>query len=166
MSDSLELLKRSAAPRVASARPLPPAGEDEDEAACPSFGYLRGLRERADNIEFRREREGDSLSFPYSWLGPKRYHPSLGIVLLFVGSEMYLVTLRGRNLNRLSEAGISLYERGILRHRVTWVREVQREESDALPEEECVVERIEVQAVPPEGAARAFGMEPVVSPGR
>jgi hypothetical protein len=132
--------------------------EEADDVACPSFGYLRGIRERADNIEFRREREGDSLSFPYHWLGPKRYHPSSGIVLLFVGSELYLVTLRGRNLNRLGEAGVSLYERGILRHRVTWVREVKREESEALPKEECVVERIAIRAVTADEATQVLGL--------
>jgi hypothetical protein len=116
------------------------------------------VRERSPSIEFRRVREGDSFSFPYSWLGPCRHHPSTGITLLFVGSELYLVTLRGRNLNKLTESGVSLYERGLVRHRITWVREVKAEQSRALPREECVVERISVKAVTAEEAARALGM--------
>lgn len=166
MSDSLESIRQTSLQRFARIPPAPPAKgqvhlpvpEEDDEVACAAFGYLRGIRERAVNIEFRRSREGDSVSFPYSWLGPSRQHPSSGVVLLFVGSELYLVTLRGRNLNRVTTDKISLYESGILRQRVTWVREVRREESEGLPREECVVERIEVRAVTPEEAARALGM--------
>jgi len=148
-NDSLELLRRVGTP----ARPI---AEEEDEAASPSFGFLRGVRDRALNIEFRREREGDSFSFPYSWLGPSRHHPSLGVVLLFSGGEQYLVTIRGRNLNTLGETGLSLYERGILRHRVTFVREMAAEESKGQPDAECVVERIEVKVVDADEAKKAL----------
>jgi hypothetical protein len=78
--------------------------------------------------------------------------------MLFAGSELYLVRLCGRNLNKLLDNGISLYERGLLRHRVTWVREADRHESQSLPREECLVERIEVKAVTPDEAAQALGM--------
>ena len=78
--------------------------------------------------------------------------------MLFVGSELYLVRLRGRNLNKLTDGAVSLYERGLVRHRVTWVRELKEEQSRALPRDECVVERIEVKTVTPEEAASALGM--------
>jgi hypothetical protein len=149
MSESLELLRKTGT----TTRPV---ADEDDEAASPAFGFLRGVRDRALNIEFRREREGDSFSFPYSWLGPTRCHPSFGLVLLFSGSEQYLVTIKGRNLNTLGETGLSLYERGILRHRVTFVREMAAEESKGQPEAECVVEQIEVKVVDADGAKKAL----------
>jgi hypothetical protein len=78
-------------------------------------------------------------------------------MLLFAASELFLVTLHGRNLNKLTDGGISLYDRGLLRHRVTWIRELQREESSALPREACAVDKIEVHAVTPEVLANLFG---------
>jgi hypothetical protein len=158
MNDSLDLFRRLGAARPAD--PIPggkgaPAAADEEEGATPAFGFLRGVRDRALNIEFRRAVEGDEVSFPYGWLGPTRHHPSIGIQLLFAGSELYLVSLRGRNLNSSAE-GVSLYDRGILRHRVTWCRETPREESRVLPESACVIERIEIRAVSAEEALRVF----------
>jgi hypothetical protein len=152
MSETLELLRRNSTPAKV-------AIEEEDEAARPAFGFLRGVRDRALNIEFRREREGDCFSFPYSWLGPSRFHPSVGLVLLFSGSELFLVTIQGRNLNTLGETGLSLYERGILRHRVTYVRELAKADSKSLPEGECVVDHIEVKVVDADGAALALQMK-------
>jgi hypothetical protein len=152
MNETLELLRRNNTPAK-------PSIEEDDEAVCPAFGFLRGVRDRALNIEFRREREGDCFSFPYSWLGPSRFHPSVGMVLLFSGSELYLVTIQGRNLNTLGETGLSLYERGILRHRVTYVREIAKADSKALPEGECVVDHIEIKVVDADNAARALQME-------
>ena len=84
MSDSL------AKPRPHWARPLPapdpvaaPAPEvSGDEDVCLAFGYLRGLRDRALNIVFHRPCEGDAVTFPYSWLGPTRLHPSFGLQML------------------------------------------------------------------------------------
>src|SRR5262249_19343428 len=131
---------------------------DEEEGETPAFGFLRGVRDRALNIEFRRAHEGDEVSFPYSWLGPTRHHPSVGIQMLFAGSELYLVTLRGRNLNTMA-SGISLYDRGLLRHRVTWCREATREESRTLPESACVIERIEIRGVSADEAVRVFAPE-------
>jgi hypothetical protein len=131
-------------------------GEEGDEAAGPSFGYLRGARDRALHVTFRRERCGDAVALPYSWLGPARFHPSRGIELLFVGGEYVLVTLRGRNLGTAVGTGIDLFESGFLRHRVTWVREVPAAESRALPETACVVDRIEVRVVAPEEAAQVL----------
>jgi hypothetical protein len=158
VSDSL------VAPRPHWARPLPapePAPvsapeEPGDEAACLAFGYLRGARDRALNIVFHRAREGDTVTFPYSWLGPTRLHPSVGLRVLFVGSELYLVTVRGRNLTIPVAAGIDLHERGLVRHRVTWVREVSGADGRAAQAGACVVDRIEIAAVTPEQAAEAL----------
>ena len=160
MSASIDLLRKLGAARPAESVPdakvtpaLPHA--DEEECETPAYGYLRGIRDRALNIEFRRTTKGDELSFPYAWLGPTRHHPSIGVQLLFAGAESYLVTLWGRNL-RSVEGGMSLYDRGILRHRVTWVREATPEESRRLGDSICIVERIEVRVVTEEEAARVF----------
>lgn len=157
----LEQLRRGragTAPGASGAAGDPGArpGEEGDESAGPSFGYLRGARDRALHVTFRRERCGDAVALPYSWLGPARFHPSRGIELLFVGGEYVLVTLRGRNLGAPTGVGIDLFESGFLRHRVTWVREVPTPESRALPDTACVVDHIEVRVVTPEEAAQVL----------
>ena len=162
MSDSLDVFRRLGASRPgdpapgARGAPSPPPSDEEEEQTA-TFGYFRGLHDRALNVAFRRAVEGDEMSFPYGWLGPTRHHPSVGIQLLFAGSELYLVTLRGRNLNSMA-SGVSLFDRGLLRHRVTWCREATKEESRTLPESACVIERIEIRVVSPEEAAQAFAL--------
>lgn len=88
----------------ALAQPAPIEMDDESEGK--SFGFLRGIRERALNLEFRRLKEKDSLSFPYSWLGPAHYDPSRGIMLVFSAGETFGVRIRGRNLNQEFEHGV------------------------------------------------------------
>ena len=61
----------------------PPAAPDAeppeaDEGSCPAFGFLRGLRDRALTVEFRF-RVGNALAMPYTWLGPVRFDPSVGL---------------------------------------------------------------------------------------
>ena len=83
--------------------------------------------DQARSIEFRFA-NNNRQAFPYGWLGPAQYNPSAGILLKFVGDLVYYVLIEGSNLNRLVNGAISLYDRGILRHRVTWVREMTRQE--------------------------------------
>jgi hypothetical protein len=157
--ESLEALRKLSEPRPGKGTPgtdVALGESDEEEGQTAAFGFLRGIRDRALNIEFRRSAEGDAVSFPYSWLGPTRHHPSIGIQLLFAGSELYLVMLRGRNLNAVV-SGVSLYDRGILRHRVTWVRVSSSVESRTLPESACVVEQIELRVISSEDAAKVLG---------
>jgi hypothetical protein len=123
-----------------------PAG-DEDE--CRAFGYLRGIRDRALALELRFA-NGNSESFPYTWLGPVRYDPSAGLLLKFVGDLVYQVLLDGSNLNALVNNSVSLYDRGILRHRVTWVREMTRQEVQKAGEGEVTVERIHTVSYRPD----------------
>ncbi len=130
MSDNLELLtNRGRPPAGRPASPLDRSvsavdgNADEDE--CPAFGYLRGIRDRALTIEFRLS-NGNSEAFPYSWLGPIKYNPSAGLLLKFVGDETYLVLVEGSNLNTLVNGSVNLYDRGVQRHRVTWIRESRK----------------------------------------
>src|SRR5579863_541200 len=69
------------------------------EDSCAAFGYLRGIRERADAVQVRFQ-NGNSRWFPYSWLGEWKFNPSDGLLLKFSGDLVYLVLIRGSNLSR------------------------------------------------------------------
>ena len=111
---------------VAPAKNVPE--DDVGEASCAAFGYLRGIRERADAIEIRL-RDGNSTWFPYGWLGNWKFNPSEGLLLKFSGDLVYLVLIKGSNLDRpLTDSTINLTSAGLQRHRVLWVREMSEEE--------------------------------------
>ncbi|MCB2078433.1 MAG: hypothetical protein KDE55_12130 [Novosphingobium sp.] len=99
------------------------------EGACPAFGYLRGLHERASSIEFRMG-GGSSIWFPYAWLGTVTFDPSQGLLIKFSGDLTYLVLIRGSNLDRAVESGIDLIRAGLQRHRILWMREMDEEEAE------------------------------------
>jgi hypothetical protein len=123
------------------------ASEDEDE--CVAFGYLRGVRDRALAIEFRLA-NGNREAFPYSWLGPMKYNPSAGLLLKFVGDAIYLVVLEGSNFASLVNGSASLFDRGIQRHRVTWVREMSRLQIEKAGAGEVTVEHIRLVSYRPD----------------
>jgi hypothetical protein len=118
-----------------------------DEEECRAFGYLRGMRDRALSIEFRFA-DGHSLAFPYTWLGTMQYQPSAGLLLKFNGDEITLVLLEGSNLNALVNGSVSLYDRGIQRHRVTWVREMPRHEAAKAGEGDVAIRCIRMVSYP------------------
>lgn len=127
--------------------PVPPRREadgDGGEGACAAFGYLRGLRERADAVEFRL-RTGTSVWFPYGWLGTWKYDPSEGLLLKFSGDLVYLVLIRGSNLDRpLADSTINLTSAGLQRHRVLWVKEMSEEEVRQAGEAVPTIDSIQV----------------------
>jgi hypothetical protein len=111
--------------KLTGAGTRPPEG---GEGACPAFGYLRGLHERASAIEFRMK-GGNSVWFPYNWLGTWKFDPSVGLLLKFSGDLVYLVLIRGSNLDKpVEDSGIDLIRAGLQRHRVLWVREMGEED--------------------------------------
>lgn len=120
-----ERLRRN--PHLAGRNGLPPSKEADIEgveASCAAFGYLRGIRERADAVEFRF-RDGNSMWFPYNWLGTWKYNPSEGLLLKFSGDLVYLILIRGSALDKpLGEGNIDLIRAGLQRHRVLWVQEM------------------------------------------
>jgi hypothetical protein len=125
---------------------LPQKESDPDgiEACCAAFGYLRGMRERADALEFRF-RDGNSTWFPYGWLGNWEFNPSEGLLLKFSGDLVYLVLIRGSNLDRpLTDSTINLTTAGLQKHRVLWVREMHEEEIRQIGESGPTIDRIEV----------------------
>jgi hypothetical protein len=117
---------------------------DGAEASCGAFGYLRGLRDSSGAVEFRF-RDGNSMWFPYSWMGTWEFNPSEGLLLKFSGDLVYLVLIRGSNLDKpLKDGSINLTHAGLQRHRVLWVREMSEEEIRRVGEKGPTIDSIEV----------------------
>lgn len=126
------LQRRSQSQESAENPPSNEAEREHVEASCNAFGYLRGLREHSDAVELRF-RSGNSLWFPYSWLGTWQFNPSEGLLLKFSGDLVYLVLIRGCNIDRpLGEGMINLTHAGLQRHRVLWIREMSAYEICAV----------------------------------
>jgi hypothetical protein len=157
-ADTLDALRPS---RLASltSRPAeanPREKEDRGEESCPAFGFLRGPRDWAPTIEFRF-RDGNTLAVPYSWLGPVRFDPSVGLLLKFTGDAVTLVLIRGSNLDAVVHPGaVNLTDRGIYRHRVTVVREMPAGEIRQVGEGGPTIDRIEVAEVETREEQRAW----------
>jgi len=117
---------------------------DGTEASCGAFGYLRGLRDSSGAVEFRF-RDGNSIWFPYSWMGTWEHNPSEGLLLKFSGDLVYLVLIRGSNLDKpLKDGSINLTHAGLQRHRVLWIREMSPEEILQVSEKGPTIDSIEV----------------------
>lgn len=130
--DDLDVLEMSRPSRLASISAISPqtAGDKESsgEENCAAFGYLRGAREWAHTLEFRF-RDGNTVAFPYCWLGPWTFNPSRGLLLRFTGDVVTLVLIAGSNLNMAVNPGsVNLTDRGIARHRITYIKEMNEDE--------------------------------------
>jgi hypothetical protein len=122
-TSSFEALLERASTQKAAA---PPAEEINERF----FGFVTGIQDRAHNIEFRKE-DGVWPFREYSYLvGGEARHAGEFMVRFATGEK---VTVRGRNLR-------PLYEK-LLRHRITWIREAEREEK--APDSELFVDEIE-----------------------
>ena len=125
----------------------PPTEEPEvegGEASCAAFGYLRGIRDQAVAVEFRF-RDGNRCWFPYAWLGIWQYNPSEGLMLKFTGDVVYLVLIRGSNLDQpLSDGPINLTQAGLQRHRVLWLREMNEQEIRQVGETGPTIDSIQI----------------------
>jgi len=116
---------------------------DEADASCAAFGYLRGIRDQAASLELRFK-NGNSMWFPYNWLGTWQYNPSEGLLLKYSGDLVYLVLIRGSNLDALvGDKAINLTDRGFQRHRILWVREMEEGELQQIAQSGPTVDRIE-----------------------
>ena len=117
-----------------------------EEASCKAFGYLRGIQDRALAVRLIF-RNGNSLCLPYSWLGPWEYNPSVGLLVKFTGDAVLLVLIRGSNLDGLvGGASVNLTDRGLQRHRIVWMKEMDEDELRRAGEGEPTVDRIDVAA--------------------
>src|ERR1700679_3438946 len=117
-------------------------GDDGGEGSCAAFGYLRGIRDASTSLEFRL-RSGNSMWFPYSWLGPWCFNPSEGLLLKFSGDVVYMVLIRGSNLDKpLGDGSINLTSGGLQRSRVLWIREMTGEDIERVGESGPTIDSI------------------------
>lgn len=115
--------------------PTEPGPED----SCGNFGWLRGARDRSVMLELRK-RDGNILAIGYNWIERVEYDPSIGIAIHALGRS---IRITGRNLNTTQSGGVRLFD-GIIRHRVTWIREHAEAELIGFGRDGVVVEAIEL----------------------
>ena len=137
MSDRLfqKLLSKTAEPPPTMAfTSTEPEGVDD----LGSFGWLRGVRDRAVMLELRKK-TGNILAIGYGWLERAEFDPSEGITLHLVGQT---IRLQGRNLNAEIQPQVRLFS-GITQHRVAWIQEAGGAGSMQAAPGATVVEAIE-----------------------
>jgi hypothetical protein len=122
----------------------PPAPPEAEEESCAAFGFLRGLDARALAVEFRFC-NGNSEWHAYSCLVSWRYNPSVGLLLKFTSDVTTLVLVHGTNLDvPVGDAQVNLTDRGLQRHRITYVREMDEDELQRSRQGQPTIDRIEV----------------------
>lgn len=122
--------------------------DDSDSAAndlgevddLGSFGFLRGVKDRAAMLELRLK-DGNSVAFDNGWLRKVEFNPSEGITLHFGGTDT--VRIIGRNLNRPNAANAQLL-RGIHSHRVPWIQEASEPDLLQSKDDATVIEQITI----------------------
>ena len=127
-----------------TAHPVKEPAHEAEEDRCAAFGFLRGLDARALMLELRF-RTGDSGCLSYSLLASWWHNPSVGLLLRFEGGTLKLVLIRGSNLDCLVGNGAAnLTDRGLQRHRITYMREMGEEELRRAGKGAPTIDRIEV----------------------
>lgn len=112
--------------------PADAASEVED---LGSFGFLRGIKDRAVMLEFRRK-DGNSVAFDYGWLRKVEFSATECLTLHFGGGDV--VKVIGRNLNRQTPSLL----RGVVSHRVPWIQEASEPDVLTSPNNVTVIEQI------------------------
>ena len=115
-----------------------PADDVNEVDDLGSFGFLRGVKDRAAMLELRLK-DGNSVAFDYGWLRKVEFNPSEGITLHFGGSDT--VRINGRNLNRPNAINAQLL-RGIHAHRVPWIQEASEPDILKASDDDTVIEQI------------------------
>jgi hypothetical protein len=134
--------------KLKGSRPMRPGSSESDEEpsdeSSAAFGYLRGIRDKADAIEVRFL-NGNSTWLPYNWLGSWKYNPSNGLLLKFSGDLVYLVLIHGCNLDHpLLDTNTNLTGSGLQRRRIVWMREMTDEEISRVGETGPTIDSIRV----------------------
>lgn len=124
--------------RVNGSVPAQPDSDETDDLG--SFGWLRGVRDRAIMLELRRK-DGSVTAFGYAWLKKAAFDPSGDIVLDFSGE---VVKITGRNLNDEIRPHVHLLN-GIVRHRVPWIQESDGASALAAADKAVVIESLSVK---------------------
>jgi hypothetical protein len=105
-----------------------------------SFGWLRGVRDRAIMLELRHK-DGTVSAFGYAWLERAEFDASDGISLHFAGKT---VQITGRYLNAEARPNVRLFA-GIVRHRVPWIQEAGGTAAMATAKGTAIVDSISVK---------------------
>jgi hypothetical protein len=66
------------------------------------------------------------------------------VLCKFVGDLVYYVLIEGSNLNSMMKRSVSLFSRGLLHHRITWIQESTAQERSG--EGETTIDRIRVHS--------------------
>ena len=153
-------LKRNGPPAgLSGILQLKEAEGEGKEASCKAFGYLRGIEDKAQALELRFQ-GGDSMWFPYGWLGTWQYSRSAGLLLKFSGDVVYLVLIRGSNLDQpLTDGSVNLTRAGLQRHRVLWLREMTADEIQQVGDTGPTIHSIEVAQFESQAALREWVKE-------
>jgi hypothetical protein len=114
--------------------------DDQEMEDLQSFGWLRGVRDRAIMLELRH-RNGNITSLGYAWLEKAEFDPSEGIVLHYGGKTVRIV---GQHLNHMVRPNISLFA-GIVRHKVPWIREAEFGDAASSPNNAIIIDDIQVK---------------------
>jgi hypothetical protein len=115
--------------------------EDSDAADdCGSFGYLRGVRDRALFLELRRK-DGNIIALGYAWLERVEYDASIGLILHFTGLK---VKVAGRNLNAEVRPNLRLVD-ALCRHRVPWIKESEERDVILASKQSIVIEALHIE---------------------
>jgi hypothetical protein len=79
------------------------------------------------------------------------------VLLKFSGDVVYLVLIRGSNLDKpLADGSINLTHAGLQRNRVLWIREMSREEIERVGETGPTIDSIEIEEFASQDALRAW----------
>jgi hypothetical protein len=80
-------------------------------------------------------------------LGPWRYDPSEGLLLLkFNGDLTYVVLIRGSNLDKpLNEGAINLTTGGLQRQKVVWIRQMSKTDIQQVGNSGPTIDSIQVE---------------------
>ena len=109
--------------------------------AWPS-AFCVGSADRALALELRFA-DGNSDWLSYSCLVSGRFNPSAGLLLKFTADEVTLVLIRGSNLDALVNGAVDL-PHAIQRHRIIWIREMDKAEINKVGRSGPTIDRIEV----------------------
>lgn len=136
MSD--RLLDKYVNRQAETAKQPHPTDEADFTDDLGTFGWLRGIRDRAIMLQLRKK-DGNIDAPSYSLLERAEFDPSEGITLHFVGRKVHI---RGRNLNKEVRPSIRLFE-GITRHRVPWLQEADATTVLAADTDQTIIDSIE-----------------------
>jgi hypothetical protein len=112
---------------------------DSSDAATDfgSFGWLRGVRERALMLELRKK-DGHIMAIAYAWIERMEFDPSHGITLYAPGQR---IRITGSGLNIDVRPNTRVFD-GLIRHRVPWLQECDSNESLRTSGNTVSIERI------------------------